>query len=140
MADTTQSLASVRILLVDDFEPWRRSECSILKTQKHLQVVGEVADGLTAVREAQKLNPDLILMDIGLPGLCGIEATRRICRTVPGTKIIFVTQNSDADVVRTALSNGAKGYILKEHARSELLPAVEAVLRGEEFVGKRLNH
>lgn len=134
----SQSSFSARILLVDDFEPWRRSVRSSLEPHKQFEIVGEAADGLEAVQKAQELKPDLVLLDIGLPNLNGIEAASRIAELVPEAKILFVTQNYDADVLRAALSNGARGCILKMDAVHELLPAVEAVLRGKKFVSRRL--
>jgi DNA-binding NarL/FixJ family response regulator len=124
----------VRILVVDDFKPWRQQVCSTLQTQPELSVVAEVADGLEAVQKAEELKPDLILLDIGLPSLNGLEAADLICRVAPGTKIIFVTQNSDTYVVRRALSNGAQGYVWKTDAGIELLAAVAGVLGGDDFI------
>jgi len=124
----------IRVLVVDDFEPWRQEMCSMLQTQPEFNVVAEVGDGLEAVKKAHELKPDLILLDIGLPTLDGIEAAARICQVAPGTKIIFVSQNNDKDVVRRALSNGAQGYVLKTDAGSELLAAVAGVLGGDNFV------
>jgi DNA-binding NarL/FixJ family response regulator len=95
------------------------------------QIVGETLDGLIAVQRAVELKPDLILLDIGLPGLNGIEGARRIRRLVPESKIIFLTQE---EAVQEALSLGARGYVVKANARRELLNAVEAVLSGKTFV------
>jgi len=131
-ADTPQS--AFRVLVVDDFEPWRQQICSMLQTQPELRVVAEIADGLEAVQKAQELEPDLILLDIGLPNLNGIEAAKRIRQVAPGAKIIFVTQNSDKDVARAALSTGAQGYVLKIDAGSELFTAMAGVLVGDDFV------
>lgn len=94
----------------------------------------ELADGLEAVQKAEELKPDLILMDIGLPGLNGIEAGRQIRKLVPDAKIIFLTQESSEDVVQEALRLGARGYVVKTRAGSDLMPAVEAVLQGKQFV------
>lgn len=124
-----------RVLVVDDYEPWRRHACSLLRKQAELEVIGEVSDGLEAVQKAQKLQPDLILLDLGLSGLNGIEAARRIRECAPKAKILFVTTNSSWDIAEEALSTGAQGYIVKEDA--ELMIAVNAVLRGEKFVGRR---
>ena len=123
--------------MVDDFERWRRAICSMLQKQPELQVIGEITDGLEATQEAQNLQPDLILLDIGLPTLNGIEAAQRIRTLSPKSKILFVSQETSADVVQGALSTGAEGYVVKMDARRELLMAVNAVLRGEEFVGTR---
>ncbi|MFZ1008727.1 MAG: response regulator transcription factor, partial [Candidatus Sulfotelmatobacter sp.] len=109
--------------------------CSILRTRPELHVVAEAGDGLEAVQKAQELQPDLILLDIGLPSLNGLEAMSRIRQIVPGAKILFLTQNSDKDIVRIALRTGAQGYILKSDAQSELLPAVERILGDGTFVG-----
>lgn len=94
----------------------------------------ELADGLTAVQKAEELKPDLILLDIGLPGLNGIEAGRQIRKLVPNAKIIYLTQESSEDVMQEALRLGAQGYVIKTRAGSDLLPAVEAVLQGKQFV------
>jgi DNA-binding NarL/FixJ family response regulator len=130
----TGASAVVRVLVVDDYEPWRQRVCSMLKTQPELQVVGVASDGLEAVRMAEELKPELILLDISLPDLNGIEAANRIGQLVPGVKILFLSQNNDAETVRAALSNGALGYVLKVDAGSELLPAIKAILRSERFV------
>jgi DNA-binding NarL/FixJ family response regulator len=126
--------SSIRVLVVDDSEPWRRQVCSILQTQPELRVVAEVADGLEAVQKAQELQPDLILLDIGLPSLDGLEAAKRIRQVAPEAAIIFLTQNSDKDVVRAALTTGAQGYVLKIDTGSQLLPAMAGVLGGDDFV------
>jgi DNA-binding NarL/FixJ family response regulator len=124
---------SVRILIVEDFLDFRQRISSTLGKRGDLQVVGEACDGLEAVQKAVELKPDLILMDIGLPSLNGIEAARQIRKLVPEAKIIFLSQESSADVVQVALSFGAQGYVVKMRAGSELLPAIEAVLSGKTF-------
>jgi DNA-binding NarL/FixJ family response regulator len=129
---------SVRVLVVEDHEQFQQFICSTLETSPELQVIGRVSDGLDAVQRAEELQPDLIVLDIGLPTLSGIEAARRIRKLSPRSKIIFLTQESSADVVREALNFGAKGYVLKTNAGSELLAAVEAVRWGGEFVGRGL--
>ena len=104
-----------------------------------LQIVGETSDGLEAVHKAEELQPDLIVLDIGLPTLNGIEAARRIRKLSPESKIVFISQESSADVVQEALALGALGYVVKAHAGSELLAAVEAVLEGRQFVSSGLS-
>ncbi len=99
-----------------------------------MQIIAEVTDGLTAVLKAVELKPDLILLDIGLPTIDGIEAARRIGKLVPESKIIFFTDESSADVIQEALSLGAWGYVVKRRAGSELRAAVEAVISGKRFV------
>ena len=131
-------ILSLRILLVEDYEPFRRFICSTLGKRPELQVVGEASDGLEAVHKAEELQPDLIVLDIGLPTLNGVEAARRIRKLSPKSKILFVSQESSADVVQEALCLGALGYVAKTHAGSELLAAVEAVCQGRRFVGAGL--
>jgi DNA-binding NarL/FixJ family response regulator len=132
MANADTSRSSFRILVVDDHEPWRQQICSMLQTRPDLRVVAEIADGLEAVQKALELKPDLILLDIGLPNLNGIEAAKRIRQAAPGLRIIFLTQSSNKDVVRAALSTGAQGYVLKVDAGSELLTAMAGVLGGDD--------
>ena len=127
-------MSIVRTLVVDDSEPFRRFVCSTLEGRPELQVIGEASDGLEAVHKAEELKPDLILLDIGLPTLNGVEAAHRISNLVPGATILFLSQETDAEVVAAALSNGARGYVLKLDAILELLPAVESVLRGQRFI------
>jgi DNA-binding NarL/FixJ family response regulator len=127
----------IRILVVDDMEPFRRFIVSTLQARPELQVIAEASDGLDAVRKARELHPDLTLLDIGLPGLNGFEAARRIRRFSPQSKILFVSQEFSADVVQEAFRLGACGYVVKMDAAAELLAAVDAVLRGEQFAGGR---
>ena len=124
---------SIRILVVDDFEPWRQQICSMLRERPELTVVAEVGDGLEAVQKAKELKPDLILLDVGPPNLNGVETAKLIRQTAPDAAIIFLTQNRDKDIVEAALSNGARGYVLKADAGRELLPAVDAALGGRSF-------
>ena len=123
-----------RVLVVDDFEPWRHFVSSKILMKPELQVVGEASDGLEAVQKAVELKPDLILLDIGLPTLSGIEAARQIRKLAPESKIIFLSQESSAEIVQEALSLGAWGYVVKTMAESELLTAVETVISGKKFV------
>jgi DNA-binding NarL/FixJ family response regulator len=127
-----------RILVVDDHAQWRQLTCSILATRSDLKVVAEVDDGLEAVRKALQLKPDLILLDIGLPNLSGIEAAAQISKAVPETAILFLTQNKDADMAQAVLKNGAKGYVLKTDADRELILAIDAVLEGKQFLSSGL--
>lgn len=123
-----------RVLVVEDFEPFRQLICSTLATSGCLQVIGEAADGLEAVRKAQELKPDLILLDIGLPKLNGLEAARRIHVLAPQSRIIFLSQESCAEVVQEALKL-AWGYVSKSRAASELLTAVDTVISERRFIG-----
>jgi DNA-binding NarL/FixJ family response regulator len=120
--------------VVDDFEPWRRFASSTLRKKAGWQVVGEASDGLEAFQKAVELEPDLILLDIGLPSVNGIEAARRIREMVPEAKIIFLSEESSVEIVQEAMSFGACGYVFKTMAASDLLTAVETVLSGLKFV------
>ena len=132
-------IGSVRVFVVDDFEAFRRLLCSILEKMPELQVICRASDGLEAVQRAEELQPDLILLDIGLPTLNGIEAARQIRRLSPESKIIFLTQESSTDVVQEGLNLGARGYVLKTRAALDLVAAVEAVLDGRRFVSAGLS-
>ena len=128
--------SSVRVLVVDDYEAFRRLICSTLRTRPELQIVDQASDGLEAVHKVEELQPDLIVLDIGLPTLNGIEVARRVRTLCPECKILFVSQESSADVVQETLSLGALGYVVKAHAGSELLAAVEAVCEGRQYISR----
>jgi DNA-binding NarL/FixJ family response regulator len=131
-------LSLIRILVVDDFKDWLRQVRLLLQSRPECQVIGEASDGSEAVQKAEELKPDLIVLDVGLPNLSGIEAARQIRQRSPNSEIIFLSQNSDLDVVRAALDTGALGYVCKTDAGRELLPAMDAVLRGKQFVSGSL--
>ena len=131
-------MSFLSILLVDDYAPWRRYISSKLQKLEELQVVCEASDGLEAIEQSAKLQPDLILLDIGLPKLNGIEVIRQIRELAPKSKVLVVSQYAFVDVVQEALSLGALGYIDKSEAGNELLPALEAVIHGKKFVSSRL--
>jgi DNA-binding NarL/FixJ family response regulator len=130
--------AILRVLIVDDFEPWRRFLHSILQKLPQLRIIGEESDGLSALQSAEQLKPDLILLDIGLPKLNGIEAAQKIRELSPHSKILFASAYRSRDIVEAALATGAEGYIVKTEAGKELLPAVAAILRGKKFVSASL--
>jgi DNA-binding NarL/FixJ family response regulator len=132
-------MLSIRVLVVEDFAPFVEFIGSTLRKESGLQIIGEVSDGLEAVRQAEELKPDLILLDIGLPTLTGLEAARQIREVAPESKIVFLTQESSADVVQEALHLGARGYVVKIRAAIDLLAAVEAVLEGRQFVSGGLS-
>jgi DNA-binding NarL/FixJ family response regulator len=131
-------MSTVRVLVVDDYEPFRRFVSLTLRVRQALQIVGEASDGVEAVRRAEELQPDLILLDIGLPTLNGIEAARQIQKLAPKSKIIFVSQESSPDLVQEALNLGACGYVVKTKAGSDLLSALDAALEGRQFVSSGL--
>lgn len=124
----------IRVLVAEDHERWRRFYFSALQKLPELQIINEAHDGLEAVEIAQQLQPDLILLDIGLPTLNGIEAARQIRQVSPKSKILFISETRSIDIVKEALSTGAGGYVLKSDASGELLPAVRAVLGGKRFI------
>jgi DNA-binding NarL/FixJ family response regulator len=124
----------LRVLVVEDFAPFRRFICAMLATRVGLEVIGQAADGLEAVQKAADLKPDLILLDIGLPKLNGLDVARRIRTLAPEARMIFVSQESSPDVVQEAL-NLAWGYVAKTRTATELLLAVETVMRAQRFVG-----
>jgi DNA-binding NarL/FixJ family response regulator len=130
--------STIRVLVVDDYEPWRRFVANTLRTQPDLEIIGEAVDGLEAVHRAQKSQPDLILLDIGLPTLNGIEAAARVRQLSPRSKIIFLSETRSWDIVKEALRSGGTGYVLKPDAGSDLLRAVEAVLKGKQFISAGL--
>lgn len=133
-ANKYRTVTPIRVLVVDDYEPFRRFVCLTLEQRPDLQVIGEASDGLEAVQKAVELHPELIVLDIGLPRLNGIEAARQIRKLRPECKILFLSQESSADVMQETLSLGASGYVVKAYAGSELLAAVEAVCQGRQFV------
>jgi len=127
------------LLIVDDFELVRRRICSLLQEDPNLEVVSEASDGREAVERAQDLQPDVVLLDIGLPGLSGIEAARHIRRVAPKTEILFVSEHRTFEIVKEALSTGARGYVVKSDAVDELVAGVKAVSDHQRYVSARAN-
>jgi len=127
-----------RLLLVDDYEPWRRYLSAVLDAHPDWQVSADAADGLEAVRKARDLDLDLILLDVGLPGISGIDAARRIIESNPAARILFVSEHRSWEIAEAALATGARGYVLKSDAGRELPVAMHAVVTGERFVSPRL--
>ncbi len=124
------------VLAVDDYPPFRLWVSSFLRDKLDLKAVNEASDGLEAVKKAEELQPELILLDIGLPKLNGIEAARQIRRVAPESRIIFLSQETSADVVQAAIESGGSGYVSKARAATDLLKAIETVLQGKRFVSK----
>jgi DNA-binding NarL/FixJ family response regulator len=127
-----------RILVVEDYEPYRRLICRELRQRPEFQVIGEASDGLRGVEQAESLQPDLILLDLGLPKLNGLEAARRIRQLAPGAKLVFLSQESSCDIVRETLRLGALGYVDKVCAMTDLRAAIDAVFAGKRFVSSSL--
>jgi DNA-binding NarL/FixJ family response regulator len=135
---TEGSRKLIRIVVVDDYAAWRDYARSALEKEPRFQIVAAASDGLQAVQRAQELQSDLVIMDVGLPNLNGIQAARRILHLVPQTKVLFLSDHSSPDIVQEALNTGANGYVLKSRAESELLAAAKAVLAGQIFISQVL--
>jgi len=124
---------------VDDSEVIRRGITTLLSDQAGLTVVGTACDGLEAIEQAQQQQPDLILLDIGLPRLNGIEAARRIRNVAPQAKILFLSQYDTWSTAREALRTGASGYVVKSDAARELVPGMISVSQGKPFLSSSLS-
>jgi DNA-binding NarL/FixJ family response regulator len=123
-----------RVLVVEDHGPFRRVICELLRQRGDLLIVGEAADGLDAICQAEALRPDVVMLDIGLPMLNGIEVAGRIRANVPDAKLMFVTNESSLEVVEQAFSRGAHGYVYKPRAQRDVLPVLDTIIRGGRFV------
>ena len=124
----------IRILLADDHTVVRQGFRAILGQQPDMDIVGEAGNGREVMKLAQQLTPDVIVMDVAMPELNGIEATRRITSTIPGTRVLALSMHKDSVYVREMLKAGAKGYLLKDSVDKDLLEAVRAVSRGGEYI------
>jgi DNA-binding NarL/FixJ family response regulator len=127
---------SKRILVVDDFAPWRSFLKTLLVVTPEWQIGGEAINGADALKKAQELQPDLVLLDIDLPDVSGIDLARQLQIVAPNTKIVFLTAESSSDIANVALSTGALGYLLKSQVISELLPALKSVFSNNRFVSQ----
>ena len=128
----------IRILVIDDSKSFRQQICKMVARLPNFQVICEASDGLAAVHKAQELQPDVVLLDVGLPKLNGIAAGRKINKLSPESKIIFVSQESSGEVVQEALNLGARAYVLKSKLATDLQAAIDSVLKGGQFVSKGL--
>jgi DNA-binding NarL/FixJ family response regulator len=131
-------MPKVRILVVDDHDAVRRSICSLLSDDPSLDVICETANGEDAVQKAREHEPDLVLLDISLPGISGIEAAHQIRKASTQSKIIFLSQHDSLHMATEALKTGGHGYVSKIDAPSELLEAIQSVLGGNRFVSQRI--
>ena len=134
----------IRVLIADDYAPFRDGLCALLHAETDLELVGEAADGDEVIARARELQPDVILMDLQMPGVNGIAATHRILATSPHISVLVLTMFEDDDSVFTALQAGARGYLLKGAPKAEILRALRGVSQGEAIFGaaiaKRLMH
>jgi len=126
-------------LIVDDSRAWRQAIRSMLHIHFDLVIIGECSDGLEAVQKSEELQPDLILLDVGLPNLNGLEAARQIRKVAPASRILFLSSYQWPEIVHEAMSVGALGFVLKVKASRELLPAIRTVLRDQLFIGTGLS-
>ena len=127
-------ISSHRVLVVEDHGPFRRAICDLLQQHAQLLVVGEAADGPDAIEQAEALRPDVVLLDIGLPAMSGIEVAARLRTKVPGAKVMFVTNEASLDVVEQAFQRGAHGYVYKPRVWRDLFPVLDSIVRGGRFV------
>ena len=124
--------------MVDDHEQWRRQLSSLVEQTGLWQIAGEAVDGLDAIAKAAAVQPDLILLDVELPFLNGLEAARRIVAANPAARILFISGHREQDIIAAAMSTGACGYILKTDVAHDLLPAMAAIRDGERFISAAL--
>ncbi|MDQ6910572.1 MAG: response regulator transcription factor [Actinomycetota bacterium] len=128
----------IRVLVADDHELFRRGLTMVLEAEEGIEVVGQAGDGQAAVAKVGELTPDVVLMDVRMPGTDGIEATRQICKAFPATRIIVLTVSDEQDDLLDAVKAGATGYLLKEVSIEEVADAVRAVMRGESLLSPAL--
>ncbi|MFO7870612.1 MAG: response regulator transcription factor [Kiritimatiellia bacterium] len=128
----------MKILLVDDHAATREEMVSIISEQAGMNVVGQASGGEEGVRRAEELNPDLIVMDVIMPGMNGIQATKAISAAHPAIRILALSNHTGRSLVQTVLDAGAAGYVRKDLAYEELIPAITAVSRGEQYIGNGL--
>lgn len=131
-------MSSIRILLADDHALVRQSLRALLKKANNVEVVGEAHDGLNAVELVESLQPDLVIMDVSMPRLDGITATRRIMEMDGNTQVLILSMHANETLAQQALRMGARGYLLKRSVSEELLPAIQQVLNGKIVLSRAL--
>jgi DNA-binding NarL/FixJ family response regulator len=133
-------MSVTHVLVVDDFVPWHRFVSRLFDSESDLQISSVAIDGLDAVQKAKELQPELILMDLSLPGMNGIAATRQILVYSPRSKVLFVSEHRDSEVIQAAFEAGACGYVLKSDANSDLILGIRTILLGQPFVSRSLTN
>jgi two-component system, NarL family, nitrate/nitrite response regulator NarL len=127
----------LKFLVVDDHEQFRKYVCGLLESQPRFAVVGEAANGVEAIGRASEVQPDVVVLDINMPVLGGIEAAEQILLLAPKTQIIFLTQDDSEMMIEGAMAKGARAYVVKQSAATDLVKAVECVVTGKKFVSPR---
>ena len=132
-------MPALRVLVADDHEVVRKGLCTLLQEQPGWVVAAQARDGREAVDKAKQLKPDIIVMDISMPGLNGLEATRQIAKSLPQTKVLILTMHESDSLIREVLEAGARGYLLKVDAGADLIKAVEALRRNQTFFTSKVS-
>jgi two-component system response regulator NreC len=131
-------LSKIRILLADDHTLFRQGVGRLLSSEPDMQVVGESGSASEAIAQAQSLTPDVVLMDIGMPGLSSFEAARQIRRNLPNSRVVFLTMYDDEDYLAQAMQIGASGYVLKDSPSNQLLGAIRDVHQGGSYLSPKM--
>jgi DNA-binding NarL/FixJ family response regulator len=131
-------MSVIRILIVDDFLSWQHFVLEMLRPETDLQIISVAADGWEAVHKAREVQPDLILMDLSLPGMNGIDATRQIRILSPCSKVLFLSEHRDCNLIHAAFEVGACGYVLKSDSYWDLIPGIRAIFLGHQFLSHTL--
>jgi DNA-binding NarL/FixJ family response regulator len=131
-------MAVTQILLVDDYLPWHAFIFELFEREADLKIIAVAVDGFEAVRKAKELQPDLILTDVSLRGMSGLEVTRITRTASPNAKILFLSEHRGVDIIQAAFDAGSSGYVLKVDSNSDLIPGVRAVVLGQQFVSRSL--
>jgi DNA-binding NarL/FixJ family response regulator len=132
-------MSPIRILIADDHDIVREGVRALIRQQSHWEICGEASTGRKAVAEAEKLKPDIIVMDIGMPELNGLDATRRIKRVLPNTEVLIFTANETEEIVKNVFKAGARAYLLKSEANNHLVPAIEALCKRRTYFSSKVS-
>ena len=131
-------MSVIKILVVDDFAPWHCFVQTVFETEPDLKISAAATNGLEAIHRVKDCQPDLVLMDLCMPSMNGLECVRQIRAVSPCSKVLFVSGHGDPELIRAALEAGASGYVLKTDSVNDLISGVRAVLEGREFVSRSL--